>query len=343
MNIRELHIRVQTQLQLIGAYVYGQIREPEMDLLIHQALINTITKYYNKYKSGEKSGFSSNTQNLAALQGYQKEETIQCYTLTNNIVYGNLPYDYMLPIREEAKTSYNCIGLSRASQVSSFKIAKISIAEYTSPVPLAYYYDNFKIKFDTSTVFDFNNYRNLQAELESSDAKFYLINLILEVLNDRSDCKVYWEYFQGEYYPNQLIITTFNAYSSVNLEYHDPLLDFAFPFVTSTRSLYVPINSFSDVQISDIRLVSSEEIVKKRQNPYEKTNFKSPLAEIYRNRIFLDCDTSFFVREVKLVYIKKPIMPNYYLNNNLESNNELFISDVIEETLKLCKQSLNLN
>lgn len=343
MNIRELHIRIQTQLQLMGAYVYGQIREPELDMIIHEALIKIIKKYYNKYKSENRSGYSSNGENLMAIQGFHKEVTLPAYVLTNTISYLELPFDYMLPVREEVLLKYNCNGINAANQANTYKIARFDISDYTVPSPLSYFYDNFKIKFDGTVVFDFNLYRNFQKELESSDAKFYLVNLILEELNKRQDCKVYWEYFQGEYFPNQIIVTTFNNYTNLSTEYHDPLLNMTASFLQGNRLIKVVNEEIPEINNSDVRLVSSEEIVKKRQNPYERTNFKSPLAEIYNNRLMIDYDKTFVINEVKLVYIKRPIVPNYYLNNNIETDNNMFITELIAEALMICKQTLKLN
>jgi len=343
MIIKEMHILFDNLYQSTNSNSKEIIKPEEKDLRIHYATMSLINEELDIGRNN-KAGYNDRLDR--AEQFKELKRTIECIPVVVNGAYGKyktirypLPTNYLNYVRADGIASYDCNGQTFTEVASTKKIAVVKFKEDTVGTG-GIFYDKFEFNikegagvyetmFDLTTSFPSEYYASDIQDMNSEEARFYIMNLFLEYINRKEisfefsttkviDVSVHWETYSNYYYKNSFIFVL-NNYTgtgtvTVQIQSEDttPIYDDSTFAIITGDTIYDDSAFTGSNELFDGRMMDSEEISTQLLNPYGKTKYYSPILELDRKSIIAYHDALFGFSTFNLTYLGIPRLVNIH-------------------------------
>lgn len=139
----------------------------------------------------------------------------------------------------------------------------------------------------------------------------------------------YWEHFGPHYFPNQFILS-----GSPSLSWDG--VDVTSGSVFTHNYLRVNPRTHTTLNQVDNRLLNAYDVHTQLNTPFYTTSYKSPIAELADNILYIYEDKTFTVKAVTISYVRKPQPISLLLGTNCEISTQFHqtICDLAVEYLK---------
>lgn len=343
MTPLEQHIEVEKEVQKIGANIYDQYEPEEIDLVLNKMQDRFIDDKFRHDSHSE--GFDFDQGNLDDLEKLvEKDVELPVFVDTDRkLGYSILPSNYRYRIQDRSLISKTCLNPINSNytlfntedyleeHVIEYPFHPDVLEEGNPP------YSELSIVLNNNTIFDINNYPPLSAGLPEKEARFVIINLILDLLraNLPETVKgIYWESYRNKYKKETFI---FILDSQANIGENR---------IVASNTINVESNIVDGLRVSslnpsdevDNRLTKSNILSKVRTlNTYHKTIWRNPISSISNNRLYVYFNDKFIPKTILLDYIRIPRKINLALDISceLKENTHTRINSLAAEFIKM--------
>ncbi len=333
MNVLEMHIEIDQALQEVNSNATTIIKPHEKDLALIAAEDSFIKSRLRPRKNGLE-GFEVDQVYADDIQTLYTHKKVKCfYDEDLERPYSILPYDYKFLIKDTShvltdKNSKFVSGVS--TNTKNINVLKFETsAEETEP------YTALKITVNNVVQFDITDF--ISVPLGYKEDKFILVNLIMKTLN--KNYEVYWETYDGDYYPDSFIFVSDTSITTTILV--DSVLKAG---TISTKNYKVYTASEKDF-IKNNRTYKSNNVDEIIYNNYfYKTCPTSPVSVLANNKLSIFVDNRFIVNFLTVYYVRKQRRISLMLNQSSElpESTHLQICALAVEKLKKNLNSRNL-
>lgn len=317
MNITEAHIHVERGVQRYNANVYDYFLPEDIDLILTKMQNRFIDSKFRRDKND--LGFQYDQGDLDDLESLivSNFEIDSDQDFEREKAKIQLPYNYRYLIDAEGQGVKTCYSpsdpkysLNSSENVTEY-LYTLSFSDASLPQLENEAFKNLKMVFDSTTLFDINNFPSIAGGLPSTEDKYLVINLILgELRNSLLNINlkgVYWERYKDLYRPDSFIlVSTSSSASDVTLSSGDtqnPSIVFA---LLSTNTLKVSTSTESLYKCK-LRITNND---RKGQvlfdNAFSKSIPRSPVTTLAGKSLIVNVDKRFTVKRIYIDYIRIP-------------------------------------
>lgn len=321
MTVQEMHIGIDQFLQKVNSNYIDSFSDEEKDyhLSIEQE------RFIKTRISGnniQRLGYQYTQKRYDDLQELITTFESNAFIKDTNTQYINLPPNYMALDSDRSLVDDLCNG-NFAALTPLNQTVYYSFIAVEDDVDL---YSVFSIAINGITVFDITDYPGLTF-FNSSD-KFMLISLIRTELN-RLGYTVYYENWNGFYYPNQLFfVNETTNFNSVKFTYN------SFFNLKSTTSVVLQRYLGIGKEVPN-RLTKTSDLYEILRTNFGKSTAYSPVSSLEKTQLLVHHRQNFICTKIRLSYIRKPQPIILSLSQNCELS-----ESVHEEIVELCAKRL---
>ena len=308
---KEIHIAIDTKLQLLSSNRKRKLHPEQIDILFNQNLLKYIEDNVIPERSLTKKPFYGDTNKLQNVQELVRNHPFN--VPVNNAVV--LPANVLFPVAVSLAYLPCAVG----------SVEKETETTYVSVLPFPFIsnatsYDDFKITVTDSlgnvhTLFD-NSVSNIH--IKSVDGVFMILNGIFNSVNN--EYELYWEKYNDLYNQNSIIIvtkkkslTTTCSYGTVVNTYNFTKVDVDYYKTDDELHTKSAIVTFSGSKIGN--------------NYYYQ---KAGLVSFDNNTLGVNMNNDKVIK-IELSYVKRPVLLNY--NTNTVPDLKYPLDEVINRTV----------
>jgi hypothetical protein len=315
MNIKEMHTSIATEMNKINSALFENILEQEVDFALNNSILRFIKQRYGAQSNLKGKGFEMSQKRIDDLRSLVTNYSAKAFLppsfdpdINEKVVF-YFPADYMFAVNSRFKVSQNeCGAFSHTSTTLTTNISTFDFSLVTNWT--LFRLRNFTDSYVLNLGAQASNYNTVE------DLTF-VIRIILQTLRERynySEYEFYYEYYNGSYFKNRLIIvnktTTTWQYS----------IDNAVNYVNLATSSNVKTH-YTNAPNSTVagKLVQEDDIFAMQVDPFNKTIPDFPLyyTSNYNFNIYIDRNI-FVVTDVILSYLRIPRTVSYFLNQDCD-------------------------
>ena len=330
MTTQEIHIAIDMAIQNINSNVRTALQPEEKDFLFNAAAFRFVKARTNPKSNPKQEGFQNTVKRYEDLDELIVRTNLPLLVYDSEQFYAQIPPDCYTIIEESGLR----VSLKRTDCGAKFSDYTVgtniqNYIVYPFPMTNNTNYADYELKFGTDSIFKLSNYPYYATGLNDPELRFEIINEILHIIQQStpSGVTVYWEQWNGEYFPNSLI---FVGYSGVTLNLTQVLntVSTVYNNTTLVKSNYIfsnpnilPVNATKTVK-SPSRLVKTAEVWNINRHPFWRTKWDSPVCTLDSNVLFVTHQERFICDSIELTYIKNPRKINLHLNITSEFSDD---------------------
>ncbi len=314
MTPKEFHIALDIQCQKLNSNAYSNIKPEQKDWLLNESIIRFIKTRVNPRSNNKKQGFADTIKRYDDLEDLITPYTMPLYKNDDNTLFGIFPYNYFHYLSSRTNVAYDCNGLTNTTIVPV--IQRYCIATLKDATTSLY--DTFKIALDNGSGFvdilDVSTVPYLSTGIPTLDAKFIIINWVLEQWNKLNLGIVKWETYDDLYYPNSFIFVS-NNIIDLTIRIHTDTTD-NYSFINRTFNKYN--YTISNVNLQKNRIEKTDNYDDLLSHCFGTTRFDSPLGKFENGRLIINHSQKFISNSLELQYIRFPRKIDINLNQGSE-------------------------
>jgi hypothetical protein len=314
MNIKEMHTSIATEMNKINSALFENILPQEVDFALNNSILRFIKQRYGSQSNLKGKGFEMSQKRIDDLRTLVSNYTAKSFLPVsydpdiNEKVVFYFPADYMFAVNSRFKVASNDCGsftYTSTNLVTNISTFNFSLVTNWTLFRLRNLNDSFQINLGSES----SNYNTIE-DLT------YIVRIILQQLREKynySQYEFYYEYYNGSYFKNQIIIVNKTAttwqYSIDGTNYVNLTTS------TNTKTYYtnVPNSTTSG------KLVQEDDIFAMQLDPFNKTRAEFPLyyTSNYNFNVYIDRN-NFVVTDTILSYLRTPRTVSYFLNQDCD-------------------------
>ena len=311
MRVQEMHIALDMALQQINSNRQQSISIDHKDMALNYAVLQFVETRTNPKTNIKQEGTEDTTKRYDDIKDLKRVSINKAY-INGNKAISYLPVDYYKYLEFGTNLKY--------TKFNNYNTESIDFHYYVLPFPDSkedrINYTKFTIKGDRDPIFTTSDYTGLP-NLYNKDAKFMIINLVLEELNKIEGIDVYWEYFGNVYKKQSFIIVNIGEsviHQSYTISYDRE--SFTSKHINDKYNTY---ESIKDVIEKPVEINSSEFTINGNNNSYHNKNrHLKPKGDILNNKLEIEIPNNTYITTVKCIYLKKPRLISYRHNQMCE-------------------------
>lgn len=330
MTVREMHIEVQQATQNVGSNKRRKFQPDEIDWILNKVMhryIETEAMSVRNEPSAEHS--LTRLQHLAPLL---RDIALPCFKRDGGVL-ARIPLTVQELLSVSADVQPLC-GTAPSTLRQARVVYKLPLVEnLTQDDPP--YFDVLRLSVNNVDIFNAESF----AELRSAQFEGYPRRWLwqpLRLMLPELEGLIYWEHYNGQFYPNTLI---FDGYGAANITLVSG----------STTYVAVPMTEFQTEYVAKmpmkrpVRLFYQTELPDMQVGAFTRTHYTSPLGYLQSNTLKIDTDGSFIVGGCTVHYVKKPraIDVNLNVDCDLHVSAHQNICDLATEYIKNLREDPN--
>jgi hypothetical protein len=320
MTAKEMHIGVDLLLQKINSNFIDVFEPEEIDWALNEEVLRFVKQRFSAKSNDKQKGFQDGQKRLDDLKALIEPASLFCIPRDSNSVYNYLPHDYLTLINDRTITTDLCGALYNPTKVALVKnISCIQIADDSINL-----YSTFKIFFNNLQVFNIVDYPTFMNPVPVS-AKFALINLVIQVLEDQGYVCKYSEYYDSRC-PQGIIVVTDNSID-IDVEYVSGTVS-----TNSVASNKERINVTTGSENPN-RLCDQEDLYDLLNSSFGTTISSSPISTLEKDKIIVFHKQKFIPSTINISYLRKPRKINLSLGQDCDLD-EWIQQEIIDNTAK---------
>jgi hypothetical protein len=317
MNIKEMHVSVQTEMNKVNSFLFDTFQPQEIDSAINKMILFFVNQRYSSSSNLKRKGFEMSQKRIDDLRTLVVSNYTEFTPLPETYdpdytskVQFFFPGDYYHNVATRFRVSYDtCEGSpSVLTTTKTYTLYKLDLSAITN-------WSTLRIRRATDTPLnlgsDATNYNNV-------DDLSFIARIIRQILKrmyvDFSKYEFYYEHFRDVYNKNTLIIVSKdNSVFQVSTDSGS-----SYSNISSSSYTYTHYSASPNLTTSG-KLVEQDDIFAMQADPFNKTSADFPLYHvsdidfnIYINR------NSFVITNAILSYLRIPNTVSWYLNENCD-------------------------
>jgi hypothetical protein len=299
MTVKEMHIEVSQSTQKIAGNRTRKLQPEELDWLLVKNEQRFIQSRVKRRKNGS-GGFQIDQVDTDAIRTLLKYVTVpaQIETDKNLTIYKSLvPGDYSYLFTDSSEVRKLCSGetaeiTSETKQVHilPFKLSTKTTDSFYTEVIITV--GSITASIQTINTEHFGTYTGVPTKQQ-----WFEIKDVLQWHLSNKGLNVYWQNYEGAYYPHSFIIESSSPTASI-------LID------GETTQSTVKTFNFKRYTQEGIwkqnRLIQSDTVSLVIDTPFLKSSALSPVSELVDKAVMVYGDESFIISSMQLGYVKKP-------------------------------------
>lgn len=327
-TVKEMHIALDLGLQHIDSNRKQSIGEDHKDMALNYAVLQFIENRTNPKTNIKREGLEDTQKRYDDIKDLKKSTSLVTYSLSDNKVYAILPQDYYKLISIGAKIRFSKFDLPSPYIKSEIKGLVLPFKD--DKITSGTTFNNITITRNKKVIFTAKDYVGLPP-MYKNDAKFMLINLILEELNKIEDIDVYWERWNKNYRKDSFIIVTSKVEDSYNITYSNQSYDIKEELIVTSSKYQDDIGN----RLVPVDLISSENEFEFQTSYHNTKNLHlNPKAVLEDDIIRAYEGEQFVIGNIDIVYYKKPRLISIRHNQSCELRVNREIIDLAVQRLK---------
>lgn len=319
MLIQEMHVQIEQRLQRFSSAFFDIFYPEEKDILINTAQERMIRSLLpDDMPKSRQETYQRYIKQYKDLQTFVTKVKLPMYYLEEDVQYSVLPYNIYDYISSSSSSYYNCTGLDLTNRTNTnLYIAYLTFEDDAATDNLYADFNWVISRTDNSTVVLADKSNTNLPNLKANDEKFLISNFAIYQTNQSQDeVKVYWERYGEIYKSNTFIFVS----SSSNLTDITMNVSNGVSYTATFNPLVLETYEGLEAKVvkKANRLIENEFVAAFNDNPMQRTDYDSPIVELSTNRILLHHNSNFVTNQIELVYIRKPIPVNIFLNVSSE-------------------------
>ncbi len=324
MTVKEMHIGVNELLQKVNSNFTDDFEPPQIDWALNREVIKFIKQRISPKSNDKKEGFQDNQKRFDDLKPLLSSVILPAYVNNDNSVFTYFNSDYFSLVSDRTTTKNLCGGNFSNVATQSFNYNLVCFPINNDDTNL---YAGFTISINGIVKYNIANYPTLLAELTSSEAKFVLINHIIEVLNDTVVYQCKYKSFYGLKGEGIVLYMPFNN-GGVDIHYNSGTIHY-----NPIEYVQTKITNVSGTKEYLNRLTGTEKLFSVLGNSIGGTEHYSPISTIEEDRLIVYHNKKFIPTFINVTYIKKPKKISLPLNQSSELD-ESSQEEIIDNTAK---------
>lgn len=321
MTVKEMHIGVDLLLQKINSNFIDEFEHEEVDWALNEEVLRFIKQRFSAKSNDKQKGFQDGQKRVDDLKALiMPPASLPCIPRDNDSVYSYLPHDYLTLINNRTITTdlcglpYNPTKVPLIKNISCIQIADDTVNQYST----------FKIFFNGLQVFNITDYPNFMNPIPVS-AKFALINLVIQVLEDSGYVCKYSQYYDSRC-PQGIIVITDNSLD-IDIEYVSGTV--------STNSVAWNKERISNTSGTERtnRLCDLENVYTLLESSFGTTTAANPISILEGDKIIVFHKQKFIPSTINISYLRKPRKINLSLGQDCDLD-EWIQQEIIDNTAK---------
>jgi hypothetical protein len=318
MTIDEIHIKVRQDVQKLDSHANGNLLDEEIDFHLNyytKKFVDGVVGKLRGLSTTNPTDFQKNQRLLDSISTLQvRNRVLAAYVAEDGVAYGILPPNYRHLTEDVSEIAYNCKGVVKNPVDAKIYTHSLSfLADYET-------FSELELKIEGDTFFKLTDY--LPNGITDPESKYQIVNLIL----DNTPYNIYWEYYDGKYFPRSFIFADFAQF---NISYSITTKNEDDVDITDTISVirelvlnkvYRP-NPTDKYSRRPNRLTKDNNLNYVLHHPFEKTTWEFPVSTLGNGRLYVYEDDKFRVRSLIINYIKEPIEASKSRSVNVELPN----------------------
>lgn len=340
LTVKETHIAIDLRFKQLNSERKITIPSEVKDLCINRAILKFV-EHKTKKKSNIKGiGFENDQKRYDDVRELKREVVLPTYQSSqypDELVYSVLPADYHKLVNDRTERYWTCNDLVYEATSTDYRYVVLPFpTDITTGALVSSYYTAFAITINGAGV----TLPSPLPLLYSPDAKFQLVHIVLDAINNNDPTQkyyIYWERYDNLYHYNSFIIvereTIPNAATITYLQKDNIGYLYNAVFSEISRDL-ISIDPSLETLVVPNELVGNEKFWDMiRSYYYTKNRNEKPLSYIYRNRLYVHHTNDFIPTNIHIQYIKQPNLVNLLLNQSCELSR-------MEEIVELAVQEI---
>lgn len=323
MTIQEMHIGIDLHLQKVNSNYIDVLLPEEKDFFLNEEQIKFINTRISAISNDKKKGLEFDQKRYDDLEKLKEPYSATALIKDNRSGYINLPDNYLHLINDRTELDDLC-----NKSFDDFEPQEFNGNYFVFGIKKDTSLKGFKIHFNNTLVFDLANYP-IYANI-SLEETFSLINLVLYTIG--LDYTIYWEYYNGVYYPNKFIVEDLKGdIEKITITYPEPTPD----VIEQINPIPIDEEFYESEDVIEVpnRLTKTEDIYEVLRGAFTKTSKKSPVSEIIKGQLIVFHDRYFILTKINIDYIRKPQPVSLSLNQSCELDVNIH-QELVEETAK---------
>jgi len=326
MNVLEMHLEIRQASQNISANVRRKLLPQEIDWLLNKIQERFIQSKVKPRKDGS-GGFEVDQLDVDSIRTLLKTKEIAA-EIVGQTYEAQLPADYSYLISDDSKTLLLCGSTKSAVNATETSLV---LPLFTSGKTSANYYLTVVLAIGPSLIISLSDvttfYASSYTGLQSKDEKYVLRDALLWYIRNILNMEVYWEKYKTITAPYSFIFPGYSV-GSISVDSGTQ--------AGTTRTITISKYSADGTWVPN-RLTASNQISTMSVTPWVQSGNKSPISELFNNKLLIHGDSSFIVSGlVRIDYIKKPRKINLLLNQDCELPEE-FHQSICDLTVEYFK------
>lgn len=338
MTAKEVHIQFDLVYQSINSHVRRTLEPQEIDWLFNESALSYIKERTNPKNNPKKDGFEETSKRYEDVE--QLISTVSTPLYIADSVYpdsmmGFKPANFLDYIPEsgfKVKVFYGCDFDFVSYTANGNSSIWTSVIDFPVDENAAPNYQDFTIVVDAVTIFDSTSFPPLNASLTTTELKFYLLNLIIETINNGSPVTgiyAYWQKFKGigstvNNINNALILVSYTGKTSATISFTGtaPTVNGFSQNNTLVRYTDANLTGLTGV-VTPCRLIKSTDRENLLEHSFGSTKPTSPIVSVENDLILVHHKKRFIVNGLFLTYIRKPRKIDLSLSINPELSDDI--------------------
>lgn len=308
-----MHIGVDLHLQKINSNYVDVARPEEIDWFLNEEQLRFVHERFNRLSNPKRQGLQDTQKRYDDLENLITPYSKTAYKKDNDSVFITLPPNYLHLINDVSSVDRLCDSSYSAVEDTS---ATVYYTPVTFPIDTTNLYSTFTITVNGTVVFNINS-PTTYAVLKPTDIEesFEIVTFLMNnyFADKYSNFQVYWEYFNGIYYPNQFIFVGSSALTVIIT-----LQTGATTYNSSTLSM--TYKNSSNIKDYPNRLSKTEDKFEILRSAFAKPKYDSPVSFLEKNELIVYHNQNFIIPTIKIQYLRKPRLISLSLNQSCELN-----------------------
>lgn len=333
MTVQEMHIGIDFLLQKVNSNITKTFRPEEKDWALNEEVIRFINQKSSSTSNPKKTGLEEtekrydDIRNLITTTGINGNPPLLCYPRDTNSVFSYLPADYFTLINDRSLTKNLCGLPYNNSNVpvtpKNYYICIFPVLDDNIDL-----YSAFQVSINGLLIFDLATFGG---SLPSSKSKFYIINNLIQVLNNLPNTlpgisAKYENYFDMSVGGNIIVVSNSISITNIQVKYVGSLYTY-YP----TIKTFLVVNTPSSYNEVPNRLSKTEDIYVLLSSSFCNTLWDCPLTIMEGGKLVGFHNQNFILSNFNISYIRKPKKIDLTLNIGCELSESVH-QEIVDNT-----------
>lgn len=313
-----MHNYIRLELNKIDSNLYDDFLPEEIDAFINQAQAVFIKERYSPKSNSKKEGFEMSQKRIDDLRRCVVSNlTLNLYKSNDpTIVYATLPSNYQFLTSGKTTLYLDCCGgaINYSTTTVTSTIGLIPFNPSSDVDTGITDFSHFTLTSNSNPILDTTNFSNYIYPGQRDDfAELVVASLLPQYTSSYS---LYYEVYQGNYYPNKLIVVQNSTSAPAPVyNFYNPPSNQTVSWFTISNDVYTPVSGGTNQ--TSFNQYTQEDLID-MDNPFKKTSTDQTIINITGQQINIYLSENIIAQNTNISYLRRPKRVSLLLQQDCE-------------------------